>query len=334
MRGSALRVSILAVDVGGTKVVCAQVALASSGRLAVSRTERFASKDHPGLDAIVGAYINKNKFAVEAMSIGVAGPVDAGRAQVTNLPWMVDALSLATQLQVPVHLLNDLEAHAYGLNDCAPEHLLTLQTGIERPGNRVLIAAGTGLGQALLFFDGETHRPRASEGGHCAFAPVTTDDDELLFYLRRKYGGHVSWERVVSGLDGFRNMYDVLVQRRGEQPGCALAAAAALQHDIGAAVIEAADEGDPVADKILRWFVRLYGAEAGNLALKGLAVGGIYVGGGVAPRILPWLRSGEFLKALTAKGRFAELLAAMPVRVVTDPDLALIGAARFALAAL
>jgi glucokinase len=224
--------------------------------------------------------------------------------------------------------LNDLEAHAWGLDDCPPEHIVTLNAGSERRGNRALIAAGTGLGQALLFFDGKRHRPSASEGGHCAFAPVVADDDALLAHIRKTHK-HVSWERVVSGLEGFRNMYDFLVTERGETPSPALLSASAAGYDLGAAVVETAAAGDAVAQKILRWFARLYGAEAGNLALKGMSIGGLYVGGGIAPRILPYLEA-EFMGGFAAKGRFRELLSAMPVRVVTDPDVALIGAARFA----
>ncbi len=323
--------SILAVDVGGTKVVCARVAPAADGRLAVQDPERFASRDHAGLGPIVGAYLNRHSFRPTAVCAGIAGPVFGGFGRVTNLPWTVDAKGLGDAVHAPAFLLNDLEALAHGLADCPPEHLITLNAGAERPGNRALLAAGTGLGESILFFDGKRHRPSASEGGHASFAPIAAEDGELLDVLRRKYDGHVSWERVVSGLDGFRNLYDVLVGVRGETPGPALAAAAAANQDIGAAVIAAAEAGDPLADRILRWFVRLYGAEAGNLALKSMAVGGVYLGGGIAPRILPWLRAGGFLAAMTAKGRFAALLAAMPVRVVTDPDLALIGAARHAL---
>ena len=326
--------SILAVDVGGTKVVCAQVESLGDGRLTVHAAARFPSREHLGLDDIVRAYLNENKFTPVAVSVGVAGPVEGGKARVTNLPWTVDAAALEAHVRAPTFLLNDLEAHASGLGDCAPEHLITINAGEERAGNRALIAAGTGLGEAILFFDGRHHRASASEGGHCAFSPVTEDDDGLLRFLRVKHGFHVSWERVVSGLDGFRNMLDYLVAVKGAAPGKALTAATAGQQDIGAAIIEAAESGDAVAVTILRWFVRLYGAEAGNLALKSLAIGGLFVGGGIAPRILPYLQYGEFSAAMTAKGRFAPLLSKIPVRVVTDPDLALIGAARFALTAL
>lgn len=329
MRRPAERVSVLAIDIGGTKVVCARVE-ARGESLTVFDVVRYPSREHAALATIVADYLNKTKLTVEAVGIGVAGPVQDGVAHVTNLPWTVDARALSRALGgVPVFLLNDLAAHGHGLADVAPEHLLTLHEGQSRPGNRALIAAGTGLGQAILFFDGKRHVPSASEGGHTAFSPLTVDDDDLLRFLRTRYRGHVSWERVVSGLDGFRNLYDFLQSVRGERPSAALAAATDGAHDIGEAVLDAAAAGEPFAEKVVRWFVRLYGAETGNLALKALAVGGVYVGGGIAPRLgRRWLEAGGFVAAMTAKGRFADLLAAMPVHVVTDPDLALKGAAR------
>ncbi len=326
--------NMIAVDVGGTKVSCGVVRVGA--QVEILARQRYESRKHSGLEEILEDFLAGTR--PDAIGIGVAGPVHEGVARFTNLPWVVDAAQLGARFGSPVTMLNDLEAHAYGLADADPASITELQEG--RPvarGNRALIAAGTGLGEAFLVPVRDGYVVSATEGGHCSFAPQEKDDVELLQFLQSRYpGGHVSWERVVSGVFGFRNLYEFLTERRGARPGeelaQAVAAAAATEAtDYGAPICAAAEADDPLAVAVVRWFVRLYGAEAGNLALKTLSTGGIYVGGGIAPRIMRWMREDDaFLRAFRHKGRFEALLSAMPVRTVADPDLALKGAARAA----
>jgi glucokinase len=204
--------------------------------------------------------------------------------------------------------------------------LVTLQKGRPRPGNRALIAAGTGLGEATLFWQGGAYVPSASEGGHTSFSPTSQDQVELLRHLLGRYE-HVSWERVVSGIDGFRNLADFLhVSGRITLPP-EIPLESLNSRDVGPIVTEAASSGEKWAQVVMEWFVRLYGAEAGNVALKSMAVGGVYIAGGIAPKILPWLMQGEFVAAFAEKGRFTDFLREIPVHVVTDEHAALRGAA-------
>lgn len=320
----------LAVDIGGTKVGVARVTR-QQGRLKVLDVARHASRDFPDLAALLAGFVGVADRP-KAIGIGVAGPVLGRKVRLTNLPWEIDADSLERALGCPVALMNDLEAFGHGLDHV--DDLVTLNRGEPRPGNRAIIAAGTGLGESIVFFDGRRYLPSASEGGHTGFSPRNADEIELLQFLMTRYE-HVSWERVVSGLDGFRNLFDFLrTSGRITVPADFLARVGETR-DIGEPLAAAKAAGEPFALEIYAWFVRLYGAEAANLALKAMSVGGLYVAGGIAPRILPELQSGAFMTAFTAKGRFRAMLAAMPVHVVTDPHTALKGAAAAAeLAAL
>jgi glucokinase len=261
----------------------------------------------------------------------VAGPVLDNRCATTNLPWIVDGAALAERLGLcGVELLNDLEAVGHGLDLLRPGEILELQAGEPGAGgHRAVIAAGTGLGEAGLFWDGERHRPFATEGGHADFAPGDDLEVALLQFLRRDHA-HVSWERVVSGL-GLVNLYRFLRQSGeidlgSEPPGLAEEIEAG---DPGAVISRYAAGGkSPLCGRALELFVKLYGAEAGNLALKTMAVGGLYIGGGIAPRNLDWMRNGIFLESFRSKGRMRPLLESMPVRVILNPRVALLGAAR------
>jgi glucokinase len=261
----------------------------------------------------------------------VAGPVKNGVVQVTNLPWIVDASALQAELNFQrVSLLNDLEANAYGTNTLLPHELLSInpQANPLQVGNRALIAAGTGLGEAGMLWDGLAHRPFASEGGHASFAPNDSIGDELLMFLRREHG-HVSWERVLSGM-GMKNLYRFFRERSGAAEPDWLREQ--LQNgDLGAVVTQAGLAGsDPVCVDALDCFTRNYGAEAGNLALKMLALGGVYIGGGIAPKMLPRMQSAIFLDAFCHKGRLSPLLESTPVYVILNDKTALQGAAWYA----
>jgi glucokinase len=246
----------------------------------------------------------------------VAGPVAGGRVQTTNLPWPVDAASVAAVLgRDHVGLVNDLVANAYGIAELGPGDLATLHAGDPSIGGNVaVISAGTGLGEAGLFWDGSRHHVFASEGGHTDFAPRSEEEAALCAHLAQRHP-HVSYERVCSGM-GLVAIHEFL-GGGGEATA--------------SAVTDAALAGtDARSVRALEMMIEIYGAEAGNLALKLLATGGVYVGGGIAPKILPRLRDGAFLAAFTAKGRFAELLERVPVHVILNERTALLGAARLA----
>jgi glucokinase len=321
---------ILAGDIGGTKTVIGLFEEAGD-RLRIVRQETFPSREHGALEEILGRFLSGEPArGVRAACFGVAGPVIDGRCEATNLPWVIDAMVLERTLGVTgVGVVNDLVATAYGIAVLAPEEFCVLNPGRPHPGgNMALIAAGTGLGEAILFWDGRTFRAVASEGGHADLAPRNALEIALLEYLLTRHH-RVSYERVVSG-PGIFNTYSFLKQGGyGEEPPWL--AERFPGQDPGVVITEAAlrRESD-LCIKTLQLFVSLYGAEAGNLALKALATGGVYVGGGIAPKILDFLRDGTFMSAFTDKGRLSPLLREMPVRVILNPKTALYGAARCA----
>jgi glucokinase len=319
----------LAGDIGGTKTNLAIYAYQDS-RLVVQRIASFWSKDHPSLAGLVKTFLGED-CPVRHACFGVAGPVKNGVVQVTNLPWVVDAALLQSQLSLQqVSLLNDLEANAYGIQTLLLAELLSINPEADplQLGNRALISAGTGLGEAGMMWDGLVHRPFSSEGGHASFAPNDAVGDELLSFLRKEHG-HVSWERVLSGL-GLRNLYRFFRLRAGTPEPDWLVEELRVG-DLGAVVTKAAlAHTDPICVETLDCFTRNYGAEAGNLGLKMLALGGIYIGGGIAPKILPKMQSSIFLDAYNHKGRLSPLLRSTPVYVILNDKTALQGAAWFA----
>jgi len=319
---------ILAGDVGGTKVHLALYDF-KAGKLDYSRDERYAAKDYAGLEEIVKLFLGGAK--VDAACFGVPGPVRNGRLRLTNLPWTLDSRELAANLGIThVFLINDLEANGYGVAELAPDQIYTLAEGdSSQVGNRALIAAGTGLGEGLLIWNGHSHVPYPSEGGHSDYAPRNEDEIDLLRFLKQKYDGRISFERVVSGM-GLTNVYDFLSEVRGMEVPKWLGARMTAE-DPNAVITECALAAkSEICEKALDMFVSAYGAEAGNLALKVLSVGGVYLGGGIAPRILEKLKDGTFMKAFTDKGRLSQLLINMPVRVILESRAALLGAAAYA----
>jgi glucokinase len=319
---------ILAGDIGGTKTVLTLCEEGGPG-LALCREEVFPSQSAPTFETLALRFLDAaGRPPIRAACFGVAGAVVEGRSKATNLPWELDEGRLASVLGVPrVRLLNDLEAAAYGVLVLEPESIETLQPGSPPKGGATmaLIAAGTGLGEAIMAWDGTGHRVLPSEGGHADFAPRTPLEVALWAFLRAELG-HVSYERVLSG-PGFFNVYRFLRQHRSHREPVWLAERLAAG-DPSAAVAEAGLAGrDPVCAEALRLFVAIYGAEAGNLALKVMAVGGVFVGGGIAPKILAALRAPEFVEAFVDKGRLAGLMRSIPVHVVLDPRAPLLGAA-------
>jgi glucokinase len=320
---------ILAGDIGGTNSRLAFFVTQGQGLACVVR-EGYASRDHANLETILKRFLASHDLPVDVACFGVAGPVKDGRAEAVNLAWIVDARRLAHELHLDtVEVLNDLEACAYGIALLAAEDFVVLNRGTpDAFGNAAVIAAGTGLGEAGLYWDGQQLHPFAGEGGHTSFAPGDPLQIELLDYLRREFG-HVSWERVVSG-PGLHNIYRFL-RDTGRNEESAWLRHEMQRHDPAAIISQAALAGtSALCEQALELFISLYGAEAGNLALKLMATGGIYIGGGIAPKILKKLTDSRFMQAFVAKGRLEPLLQDIPVRVIVNGDTALRGAARFA----
>ena len=320
---------ILAGDVGGTKVDLALYEFIN-GKLQYTRDKVFKAKNYPGLAVIVKEFLGNDQ--VTAACFGVPGPVRDGRLRLTNLPWTLDSRELSSGLGIEhVFLINDLEANGYGIAELTPEQIYTLSEGdSSQTGNRALIAAGTGLGQSLLIWNGHIHVPFPSEGGHADYAPRNEDEIDLLRFLKEKYNGRVSFERVVAGM-GLTSIYQFLRDVRGMEEPAWLAEKIAQVSDPNSVITEnALSAKSEICEKALDMFVSAYGAEAGNLALKVLSVGGLYVGGGIAPRIIEKLKDGTFIKAFTDKGRLSQLLINMPVRVILESRAALMGAAAYA----
>lgn len=311
--------TILAGDIGGTKT---WLRLSCAGQ--VLREERFDSAAFDGLVTMIAGFLGD--AAPESACFGVAGPVRDNSAQITNLPWRIEADEIAAHFAIPrVSLINDFQAVAYGIEALAPGDLLTLQAGqSQEQGPRAVIGAGTGLGEGYLVWQAGAYRARPSEGSHADFAPADELQVELWRWLKKRYG-HVSWERVVSG-PGLEAIYRFL-RERGEMEESSLLAEAMMAGDPSAAISEfALAHRDPLASAALGLFVTAYGAEAGNLALKILASGGVYIAGGIAPKIIERLEEGGFMRAFLNKGRFAGLLATIPVQVVLNPQVGLLGA--------
>jgi glucokinase len=324
---------ILAGDIGGTNTRLAFFE-GTPERLNTLAIEVFPSREYKGLAEIARIFLAKHHQTARAAVFGIAGAVVDGHVEATNLPWVVDARSLANELGIGrVELINDLLANAHGIALLDESDFVSLNPGSPSPtGNRALISAGTGLGEAGLLAVPPAYEPFPSEGGHADFAPRNELEIELLRYLMDRFE-HVSYERVLSG-PGLHNIFQFLRDSgRGEEP--AWLAEQIAQGDPSAAIATSALEGtSDICVHALDIFVSVYGAEAGNLALKVVATGGMFVGGGIAPKILRKLSSSTFIKAFTAKGRMGHLLQAIPVRVITNDKTALLGAGRVAALAL
>jgi glucokinase len=328
---------ILAGDIGGTHARLAYFAvteeLAEGNEVAMGTggVVDYPSREYAGLEEILDAFRSEHPLPITHAGFAIAGPVRDGRTEATNLPWTVDAGRLAQRLGLDnVVLLNDLEATAHGIATLAASERAVIQEGLPDPaGNAAVIAAGTGLGEAGLYWDGRRHQAFATEGGHASFAPADAQQEELLRWLRRRWD-HVSWERVVSG-PGLLNLHRFLRETgQGVEPPWL--ADAMAQGDPSAAITQAALTGrSELCERSLDLFVTLLAAEAGNLALKMMATGGVYLGGGIAPKIGGHLMRPEFREAFAAKGRMRPLLEKMPVHLILNDKTALRGAARRAL---
>ena len=320
---------LLVGDIGGTKTSLAVLEGVEETRNPFAQAT-YPSAHFSGLEAVVREFLSETGCLVDRACFGVAGPVVAGSATITNLPWVLDESELERSLGIPaVRLLNDLTAIACAVPFLAAEELHTLNSGTPvHHGALAVIAPGTGLGEAFLTWDGTRYRPHSSEGGHASFAPVSMIQVDLLHYLFGRFT-HVSSERVCSG-SGIPNIYSYLRESSLATEPEWLAQEIAAASDPTPVIVNAAlDESRPseLCAATLETFVSILGGEAGNLALKVLATGGVYLGGGIPPRLLGPLEAPAFLESFRGKGRMADLLDRVPVHVILNPKAALLGAA-------
>jgi glucokinase len=324
---------LLAGDIGGTKTNLALFSREKGPRKLLAEAT-FPSARYLSLEALVREFMSQTDLQADRASFGVAGPVVDGRATVTNLPWEMQEAQLARSLSLAsVHLLNDLESIAYAVPFLRPDDLHTLNDRPPTPGGAIaVIAPGTGLGEAFLAWDGTRYQAYPSEGGHADMAPTNELELGLLRYLQGIYG-HVSYERVCSGL-GLPNIYTYLKAIGHAEEPAWFADRLAKAPDATPVIVNNALDPEKRCElcvATLSTFVSILGAEAGNLALKVLATGGVYLGGGIPPRTLPALSSGSFLRSFQNKGRFSEFMIRVPVHVILNPKAALIGAACYGL---
>jgi glucokinase len=318
---------ILAGDIGGTNARLA-VFQNRNGDFQPVAEQVFPSRDYTEFGDIVAKFLADSGLRPEVACFGIAGPVHDGRVETSNLPWVIEQSRLAKRIQLPATLLiNDLEATAWGIGGLSAHDLTPLNRVGRSAGNQAVIAPGTGLGEAGLFWDGHRHQIFACEGGHSDFAPQGELQIKLLEFLGNRYG-HVSYERVLSG-PGLVNVYEFLRQEHNEDAPDSFSKE--LAGDAAAAISRAAlDQTNRLAETALDLWISVYGAEAGNLALKTMATGGIFLGGGIAPKILSRLKGSEFMNAFLQKGRLRPLLEGISVQVITNDKAGLLGAARCA----
>jgi glucokinase len=322
---------ILAGEIGATRTRLAAYET-EGNRLNCVVQKNYPSHDYASLAEILPQFTRSEGIPVHSACFGVAGPVRAGRSKISNLPWTIDCKELAAQLKLPsVGLLNDLEAYAYGVDALESKDFITISQGSEdAEGNRAVISAKTGLGMAGLYWDGFRHHPFACEGGHADFAPRDAVQAELLVYLQKKYS-HVSCERVLSG-PGMHDIYNFLRDTKKAEEPADLNQQMTATADSSPLISRFALEGKyAICEQALSIFVRVFGAEAGNCALRYMSTGGIYIGGVIAAKIAPKMQDGTFIKAFLDKGRMETLLKDMPVQIIANDDAGLIGAARYTL---
>ena len=318
-------VAILAADIGGTKT---NVALYENGDTGLKplREQRYVSAHYPSLNDIVHDFCGKT--LPDRIAAAVAGPVIDGKSKLTNLPWVLDSTAMSRDMKIPVAFVNDLEATAYGLAGLTEDQRVTLTAGDPTAkGNIAILAPGTGLGEAGCYWDGRNYHPFATEGGHSDFAPRTTLDVEIFYYLQKQYG-HVSWERVVSGM-GIKNIFHFFTEVRKEQVPEWLSER--MKDNDPAAVISqsALRHEDLVCAQTMELFVRYMATEASSLVLKLMATGGLYLAGGIPPKILPLLQGDSWTKNFDNNGRMHEFSDRIPVHVVMNDKMALQGAAYY-----
>ncbi len=314
--------AILAGDIGGTK---SRLILTKDNKVILK--QKFYNRYYTTFSEVLKDLLIGNKLKINRACFGIAGPIFHNRCEATNLPWVIDGATVSREFNIHfVKLINDMEANAYGIPCLKESGLIVLNTGKKgSEGNAALISAGTGLGEAGLFWDGKHHHPFASEGSHVDFAPRNEMEVQLWWYLKNKYG-HVSYEWVISGM-GISNLYRFLIDKGLEKKSPAIEQVYKEGGDPPKVISEKALKGeDRACVRVMEWFVSLYASEAGNLALKYLCKGGVFLGGGIAPKTLHFFKKDIFMKAFADKGRFHDMLLSFPVKIILNDDTALLGA--------
>lgn len=323
---------ILAGDIGGTKTILALYKV-EGGNWRCAKKEQFSSSAYQAFNEILDLFLGDvQQVQVSAACIGVAGPIVDGNCSTTNLPWVLNQTKIGAQLHTRnVKLLNDLESTAWGVLELPEHNFVELNSHAElQEGNIAILAAGTGLGESIIIWDGTKNYVMATEGGHADFAPGTEQEIALLHYLREKYPEHVSYERLLSG-EGLINIYQFL-KKNGWATAQSEIEQQMARRDPAAVIGEAGVAGsDALCVEALNIFCRIYGAESGNLALKCLPYAGIYLAGGIASKILSFLQKEAFMQGFLAKGRYRPVLEKISVKVCTNPEAALLGAASYAI---
>lgn len=316
----------LAADVGGTK---AHLALyEGTNKYDPIKQKKFSSQQYRGLEEIVQEFIQESKEKITKACFGIAGPIEGGKSATPNLPWVVETTKLESVLKTKkIALINDLMANSYGLNILSDQDFFVLNKGIESHNNQAILSAGTGLGEAGRIFDGRQYISFASEGGHCDLLVRNEEELRLFHYLKKKFNEHVSVERALSG-PGLENIYHYLVETKQTQ-ACPVEKKA--EESLAKIISDRGLKKEcPACVKALELFVDIYGAEAGNLALKFFAIGGVFLGGGIAPKILSEFKTPRFMKAFTSKGRMEHVLRNIPIKIILNEEAALLGAAYYA----
>ena len=315
----------LAIDVGGTKTEIAY--FEELKNIKFVKQERFESKKFSSLEEIISNFIDRNDLSIKEIAIGIAGPVIDQICYTTNLPWVVKADEIKSKFKLEkVILINDLVANAYGIEAVSEEDKIILHPGkFQRPGNKAMISPGTGLGEAGIFFDGHKYIPFPTEGGHCDFAPVDDEQIELLKFLNTKFS-HVSFERILSGA-GFSNIYDFYTNYKNLNKVKEVEEIKDLKERPKIITTLAIEAKEPTCKKVVELFIKILAAESSNLALKMYSIGGLYIGGGILPKILPLITPLTFKEAFEEKGRFSSWLKEIAVIVINDDKTALKGAA-------
>ena len=318
---------ILSGDIGGTKTNLSVINKKNPKEILLQK--KFSSQNYLNLESILQEFL-QDQPPISIACFGIAGAICDNTCRATNLPWHIDAKKISTICHIPnIHLINDLEATAWGLDWLQKEELFIVNPGKpEAVGNRGLIAAGTGLGEAGFFWNGKEHFPFPSEGGHCDFGPVNEEHIELWHYLKNKYG-HVSYERILSG-PGIIALYDFLIDTGKEKESEYVKCAMQTQNRSETITQMALEKKCAVCLRAIEMFIYIYGLESGNLALQLLSYGGLFIGGGIAPKMIPMFQTPLFMQGFMNKGRFTEMLSRIPVQIILNQNTALLGATRYA----
>lgn len=318
---------ILAADVGGTKTNLALFKI-KEGKLTTLSEKKYATKDYSSFLEIVNSFYDDQSISIDSICLGVAGPVIEGKVQGTNFPWQIDSKEISKELQIgSVSIINDMEANAYGLTALCEKDFEVINKGYHLAGNAVIISPGTGLGEVGLYWDGTHYHPYASEGGHCDFSPRNTLDIALWRYMHQKYN-HVSWERILSG-PGIYDIYQFLIQYRKRTIPDWIKQRISTENPAAVITNIAMKDKDPICKETFDLFIRFLATESAQLALKMKATGGIFIGGGIVPKIVMGIDRTMFNKSFIQSGRLNELLKMVPVQVILNEKTPLLGAAYY-----